>query len=87
MWACLGGHAAVITKLLSLGSSIGMKDREGRLGLHWAAEKGHAEAVGVLVRDMLQANLDIQATVSAAGACTMFPQYSQLLSPTKLSLH
>ena len=69
MWACLGGHAAVITKLLSLGSSIGMKDREGRLGLHWAAEKGHAEAVGVLVRDMLQANLDIQATVSAVAAC------------------
>jgi ankyrin repeat protein len=63
MWACLGGHAAVVTKLLALGSNIGVKDREERLGLHWAAEKGHADAVGVLVRDMLQANLDIQATV------------------------
>ncbi len=64
MWACLGGHAAVVTRLLSLGSNIGSKDREERLGLHWAAEKGHADAVGVLVRDMLQANLDIQATVT-----------------------
>ncbi len=63
MWACLGGHAAVVTKLVALGSNIGVKDREDRLGLHWAAEKGHADAVGVLVRDMLQANLDIQATV------------------------
>ena len=63
MWACLGGHAAVVTKLVGLGSNIGVKDREDRLGLHWAAEKGHADAVGVLVRDMLQANLDIQATV------------------------
>ena len=66
MWACLGGHAAVVTKVLALGSSLGVKDREGRLGLHWAAEKGHAEAVGVLVREMLQASLDIQATVVAA---------------------
>ena len=65
LWACLGGHAAVVSKLLSLGSNIGVKDKEERLGLHWAAEKGHAEAVGVLVRDMLQANLDIQATVSS----------------------
>ncbi len=63
MWACLGGHAAVVTNLVGLGSNIGVKDREDRLGLHWAAEKGHADAVGVLVRDMLQANLDIQATV------------------------
>ena len=73
MWACLGGHAAVVTKLLSLGSNIGARDREERLGLHWAAEKGHAEAVGVLVRDMLQANLDIQATVRVffSGTCLM----------------
>lgn len=63
MWACLGGHAAVVSKLLSLGSNIGAKDAEQRLGLHWAAEKGHAEAVGVLVKQMLQANLDIQAQV------------------------
>ncbi len=53
----------MVTKLLALGSNIGVKDREERLGLHWAAEKGHADAVGVLVRHMLQANLDIQATV------------------------
>ena len=64
LWACVGGHAAVVTKLLSLGSNIGVKDKEERLGLHWAAEKGHAQAVGLLVREMLQANLDIQATVS-----------------------
>ena len=63
MWACLGGHAAVVSKLLSLGSNIGAKDAEQRLGLHWAAEKGHADAVGVLVKDMLQANMDIQAQV------------------------
>ena len=63
MWACLGGHAAVVSKLLSLGSNIGAKDAEQRLGLHWAAEKGHADAVGVLVKNMLQANLDIQAQV------------------------
>lgn len=67
MWACLGGHAAVVSKLLSLGSNIAVKDKDQRLGLHWAAEKGHAEAVGVLVRDTLQANLDIQATVSCLG--------------------
>lgn len=63
MWACLGGHAAVVSKLLSLGSNIAAKDAEQRLGLHWAAEKGHAEAVGVLVKEMLQANMDIQAQV------------------------
>lgn len=67
MWACLGGHAAVVTKLVALGSNIGVKDKEERLGLHWAAEKGHADAVGVLVRHMLQANLDIQATVRKSG--------------------
>lgn len=67
MWACLGGHAPVVTKLLALGSDIGAKDAEQRSGLHWAAEKGHAEAVGVLVKDMLQANMDIQVPVR--GCC------------------
>ena len=61
----------MVSKLLSLGSNIGGKDKEGRLGLHWAAEKGHAEAVGVLVRDMLQANLDIQATVSSQNCLAL----------------
>ena len=69
MWACLGGHAAVVSKLLSLGSNIGAKDAEQRLGLHWAAEKGHADAVGVLVKNMLHANLDIQAQVGLRTFC------------------
>ena len=76
MWACLGGHAAVVTKLLSLGSNLAVRDKEQRLGLHWAAEKGHADAVGVLVRDMLQANLDIHATVRLSTSALLIAQNS-----------
>lgn len=65
MWASAGGHVAVIQELTTHGADLQVKDNQGRWPLHWAAEKGHADAVDLLVKHLLEAQADLHVHVRA----------------------
>ena len=47
-YAARGGHCAVIEELLKIKANIHAKDNKGCIPLHWAAFKGHTDAVNML---------------------------------------
>ena len=70
MWASAGGHVAVIQELMTHGADFQVKDNQGRWPLHWAAEKGHADAVDLLVKHLLDADADLHVQVSGPSRAT-----------------
>uniref|UniRef100_A0A8B9CYI1 Uncharacterized protein n=1 Tax=Anser brachyrhynchus TaxID=132585 RepID=A0A8B9CYI1_9AVES len=48
--AATNGHLAIMEYLISKGAKPDVKDKKGRTPLHRAAEKGHGDAVKVLLR-------------------------------------
>ena len=65
MWAASGGHAATLRALMTAGADVRIRDVRLRGALHWAAEKGHVEAVGILVDSLSELQLDLHAQVCA----------------------
>jgi palmitoyltransferase len=63
MWAAAGGHASCIELLLKAGASPSVTDKQGRLPLHWAAERGRAQAAAVLVTAMAKHGVDCHLLV------------------------
>lgn len=63
MWAAAGGHVGIIKELIAQGADIRIRDVRARGALHWAAEKGHVEAVDLLVEKLSQLQLDLHAQV------------------------
>uniref|UniRef100_A0A8B9TQH5 Ankyrin-1 n=1 Tax=Anas platyrhynchos TaxID=8839 RepID=A0A8B9TQH5_ANAPL len=53
--AAANGHLAVMEYLISRGAKPDVKDKKGRTPLHRAAEKGHGDAVKVLLQVRLNA--------------------------------
>lgn len=69
MWAAAGGHAPIIRELVAYGADVRICDVRARGALHWAAEKGHVEAVDLLVDKLSELQLDLHAQVG----CFMAP--------------
>jgi ankyrin repeat protein len=50
LYACAAGRKAVVEFLLANGADVGMQDRNGQTGLHWAAIGAHLESVKLLLK-------------------------------------
>uniref|UniRef100_A0A663FLQ4 Uncharacterized protein n=1 Tax=Aquila chrysaetos chrysaetos TaxID=223781 RepID=A0A663FLQ4_AQUCH len=55
--AAANGHLTIMEYLISKGAKIDVKDKKGRTPLHGAAEKGHGDAVKVLLRCDLSSDI------------------------------
>ena len=63
MWAAAGGHAGIIRELMGQAADASVRDVRARGALHWAAEKGHVEAVDLLVEKLSELGLDLHSQV------------------------
>ena len=72
MWAAAGGHAGIIRELMGQAADAAIRDVRARGALHWAAEKGHVEAVDLLVEKLSELGLDLHAQVRGGPSCSGF---------------
>eukprot|EP01045_Picozoa_sp_COSAG04_P001359 COSAG04_NODE_44_length_31776_cov_9.320769_16_plen_457_part_00 len=60
--ACYHGHTGVVDALCAAHADINAEDDGGRLPLHWAAERGHAEAAAMLMAHALRMKHSLDPT-------------------------
>ena len=72
-YAAAGGHASCVRALLDAGAGAGEVDACGRTALHWAAERGWADVVSLLVPAMALEGRDVGLLVNMLSASLSLP--------------
>jgi uncharacterized protein len=65
--AAQNGCTSIVKHLLDAGVAVDAPDHAGRCALHWAAERGHADVVTMLINTMVERQMEVHLPVSVSS--------------------